>query len=85
MNKIPAKTVERFELEEESDCDEEAKVDKVLSNVITMEGVLATHCIACNSQKFTQLPCAAHKVMPKSFSKYFCYYIHDLVGSFSGR
>ena len=87
MNKIPAaaETVESSESEEECDSDEGDEVGQVISNVTRMESVLATHRIACIGQKFTRLPCAAHKVMPNSFSKYLCYSNHYLVGSFSGR
>ena len=67
MNKIPAaaETVESSESEEECDSDEGDEVGQVISNVTHMESVLATHRIACNGQKFTRLPCAAHKVLSK--------------------
>ena len=62
MNSIPAETSESSEEESDSDSsnDEESAV---LEDVTSVESVLATHAIACLDQKFTRLPCAAHKVI----------------------
>lgn len=60
MNKIPNESVasECSESEIEEDQDSES-----------MEQVLANHTSACLDQRFTRLPCAAHKVMSKTFSE----------------
>ena len=56
------------ELEAEEDCDSESDSDeegKVLQNVASIESVMANHSVSCLAQKFTRLPCAAHKVLSK--------------------
>ena len=54
------------ELEAEEDCDSESDTDeedKILENVASIETVLSNHSVSCLAQKFTRLPCAAHKVL----------------------
>ena len=54
------------ELEAEEDCDSESDPDeegKVLQNIVSIESVLSNHSVSCLAQKFTRLPCAAHKVL----------------------
>ena len=56
------------ELEAEEDCNSESDSDKegtVLQNVTSIESVLSNHSVSCLAQKFTWLPCAAHKVLSK--------------------
>ena len=68
MNNIPDESLESSESEEEYESGEDEE-QQVLRNVTSMEQILATHTRACKDQRFTRLPCAAHKVMSKTFSE----------------
>ena len=61
-----------YETELTDDLETEASI--VQSNVTQIEATMNTHKVACLNQKFTRLPCIAHKVKTTINKQYYTNY-----------
>ena len=61
MNDLDKESVDSSEEECDSDPDIDEETE-ALSNARDIEVVFSSHRVACMDQKYTRLPCSAHKV-----------------------